>query len=448
MSIRTWLLLFTLVGPAALLLAFGPRGRIDTPPGRVVIRYWEKWTGVEGQAIQRLVRRFNDSVGAERGIWVEYCTISNIDQRLLICTAGGDPPDVAGLFDSRIPQFADQGALHPLDELAREYHLDLDAIKPIWLQLGRYQGRLYALPSTPFTIALYYNRSLYREAGLDPDHPPQTTEELNEYARKLTRFEEKDGRRRIVQLGFTVSPAMLGWWHWVWPNFFDGRLWDGERFTYDTDAGRAAANWIRAFRDSIGNKDVLDFEAGAGPIESAENPFLAGRLAMVFQGPWMSTWIRTYAPKLDYGVAPFPSVTTKRRNVFASCDQFVIPAGAPHVREAMIFLEFMMRREVLDELCRLHGKVSPFREPTPEFFERHLNPYIRVFDEMASSPDAFGFPSMPTWSVAERATHDALQVILRGTRPPEEALRAAQTRVDAAVADYQRMARMRHGGAR
>ena len=118
MNIRSTLLLTLLGLPAILLLAFGPRGRIATPPNRTVIRYWEKWSGAEAQAMIPIVDRFNETVGAEHGIWVEYCSVSNVDQRLLISTAGGDPPDVAGLYDHAVPQFADQGALLPLDDLA------------------------------------------------------------------------------------------------------------------------------------------------------------------------------------------------------------------------------------------------------------------------------------------------------------------------------------------
>ncbi len=445
MNWRSTLLLLTLIVPAAGLLAFGPRGRVDTPPGRTVVRYWEKWTGVEGQAVQQLVRRFNETEGAARGIWVEYCTISNIDQRLLISAAGGDPPDIAGLYDSRIAQFADQGALLPLDALLREHQIDVSNFKPIWLELGSYQGQLYALPSTPFTIALYYNRALFRDAGLNPEQPPQTLDELNEFARRLTKFEERGGRRRIVQLGFTVSPAMLGWWHWVWPNFFDQRGWDGQRYQIDSDAGRACAAWIAALRESLGREAVLEFEAGAGPIESAENPFLAGRLAMVFQGPWLANWIRTYQPSLDYAVAPFPSHTLAQRNAFASADQFIIPRGARHVREALVLLKYMLRQDVLEELCRLHGKVSPFRQPSAAFLANHPNPHIRVFDELARSPHAFGFPPMPNWGQAEAATLSALQDILRGNRTAQDALQRAQARVDAAVADYARMAAARRG---
>jgi ABC-type glycerol-3-phosphate transport system substrate-binding protein len=441
MNIRTMIPAIVLGGPAILLLAFGPRGHVDVPTGRTVVRYWEKWTGVEGAAMQRIVDRFNATVGAGQGIWVDYNALGDVDKRMLVATAGGDPPDVAGLPDRFVPPYADQGALLPLDDLAREHGLDLDAFKPIWIDICRYQDTLYALPSTPYTIALYYNRRLFREAGLDPDRPPRTTAELNDFALRLTRTADD----RIIQLGFTVSPAMLGWWHWAWPYFFGGQLWDGRQFRLDTPATHAAMTWILQRRQALGNARVLKFEATAGAIESAQNPFLSERLAMVFQGPWLANWARVYAPELDYGVAPFPAVTGDRSPVLASTDVFVIPRGSRHPREAMIFLRYVLEQETMEALCRAHGKVSPFRHPGAAFFANHRNPYIRIFDALAASPDAFGYPDMPTWSEAWVELLYLLETILRGARDTDEAIRATQAKIDSIVSSYERMAARRRG---
>jgi multiple sugar transport system substrate-binding protein len=446
MNVRTSILLAVLGLPAVALLLFGPRGRYQVPLDRTVVRYWEKWTGIEAQTMRQIVDRFNGTLGAEQNIWVDYNAVSNVDQRMLIATAGGDPPDVAGLFDYIVPQYADQGALMPLDDLTRQFGIRAEDFKPIWWQIGTYKGHLYALPSTPYTIGLYYNRRLFREAGLDPDRPPQTTAELNDYALRLTRVETVGDDRRIVQLGFTTSPGMLGWWHWIWPNFFGGRLWNGEQFAIDTPAGHAAADWIHQRRTAIGNAAMLKFEGTTGAIEGAQNPFLSERLAMVFQGPWMSNWISKYAPNLDYAVAPFPSVTRDRQDTFASTDVFVIPAGARHPREAMVFLRYALQQDVLETLCREHGKVSPFRTPGPDFYATHTNPFIRLFDQMAESPDAFGYPQMPTWAHASAELLKMHENILRGVRDPHEAVKAAQRRVDTIVDEYERMAAKRRGG--
>lgn len=443
MTLRNVILLLFLGVPAALLLAFGPRGRHDAPPDRTVIRYWEKWSGVEGLAMQRIVDEFNDTVGADRGIWVDYNAISNVDQRTLIAAAGGDPPDVAGLFDYIVPQFADQGALTPLDDLVKEFGIDEARFKPVWWSIGVYEEHLYALPSAPYTIALLYNKRLFREAGLDPDRPPRTIAELDDYARRLT---VKAGDGRITQMGFTVAPRMLGWWHWVWPCFFYAELWDGKRFALDTPQGRAALTWIDEGRGMIGRGAAAQFEQTMSVIEGAQNPFLSETLAMVYQGPWMVKWIATYAPKLEYGVAAFPGSSAERTPVFVSSDVYVIPRGAAHPREAMTFLAHLMRQDVMERLCRDHGKVSPFREPSPSFFAEHPNPHIRTFDELANSPYAFGYPKMPTFKEASMEMLVMLENVLDGRQTPEAAAATAQAKIDAVVRDHERMRARRRTG--
>ncbi|HUU82179.1 MAG TPA: extracellular solute-binding protein [Phycisphaerae bacterium] len=445
MTVRSAILLLVLGLPAVLLLLFGPRNTYEVPSDRTVIRYWEKWSGLEGLAMQRVVDRFNETVGAEEGIWVQYCAISNVDQRTLVATAGGDPPDVAGLFDHVVPQFADQGALLELDDLVEEFGIDGQAFKPNWWRIGVYNDRLYALPSTPYTIALYYNRRLFRQAGLDPDRPPQTIAELDECSRRLT---VRDEEGRIVQAGFMPAPALLGWWHWVWPHFFYANLWDGERFGLDTPEGLACARWLAERRAEIGFQEALAFEGTAGAIEGSQNPFIGERIAMVFQGPWVANWVRTYNPSMDYGVAAFPSVRADRRPAFLSSDVFVIPRGSRHPREAMVFLRFVLRQDVMEGLCREHCKVSPFRQPGPDFFDGHPNPYIRVFDELALAKETFGHPAMPTFKQASTEMLFWLENVLQGVRGPEEAVRNTQQKIDAIVNDYNRKAERRRASAR
>lgn len=449
MNIRGLVLVLVLGVPAVGLLVFGPRGQHHVPPGRIVLRYWEKWTGVEGVAVKRLVDRFNQTTGAEKGIWVEYTPVSNVEQRTLIATAGGDPPDVAGLYDFIVPQFAAQSALLPLDDLAREFSIDASAFKPAWWQIGIYDNVLYAFPSSPYTIALYYNKRLFRDAGLDPEKPPRTIAEFNECARRLTK-RSADGKR-IEQLGFTLSTSMLGWWPWIWPCFFDANLWDGKSFRIETPEGIAAMQWVVRNRREMADAGfdptktggagalsaILAFESAAGEIESAQNPFLSQRVAMIFQGPWLANWALKYAPDLDFGIAPFPSISADRQNNFASADVFVIPRSSRHPREAMVFLAFMLRQDVMEEMCREHGKVSPFLNPGADFFARHPNPHIRVFNDMADSPHAFGYPKMPMWAQAVDTMKQLLDVAMRAESPDSKALTAAihetQQKMDRAV---------------
>jgi ABC-type glycerol-3-phosphate transport system substrate-binding protein len=75
---------------------------------RVTVIYWEKWTGSEGEEMQKVVQAFNRS---QDKIFVKYLSISGIDQKTILATAGGNPPDIAGIWDGGVFQFADANAL-------------------------------------------------------------------------------------------------------------------------------------------------------------------------------------------------------------------------------------------------------------------------------------------------------------------------------------------------
>ena len=109
-------LLACLILSALWLLAFGPRGHVEPPPGFVHISYWDKWSGQAAWAMQGAVDDFNNSVGKEKHIVVEYVSMPEVNRKTLIATAGGVPPEIAGLWDMQVAQFAALGALERLDD--------------------------------------------------------------------------------------------------------------------------------------------------------------------------------------------------------------------------------------------------------------------------------------------------------------------------------------------
>src|SRR6187551_3652334 len=95
-----------LLSAAVLLLAFGPRAGDEFPKDRVIVDYWEHWGGAEEAGMRQIVNAFNDTVGREKHIFVRYLSTSTIEQKTLVATAAGVPPDIAGLYNQNIPQFA------------------------------------------------------------------------------------------------------------------------------------------------------------------------------------------------------------------------------------------------------------------------------------------------------------------------------------------------------
>ncbi len=418
---------------AFLALLGGCRPEAAQPGGRVTIRYWEKWTGFEADAMRAVVDDFNAS---QDRIFVDFSSVSQIDRKFMLATAGGVPPDVAGLWSKLVPIYAENNALMPLDKMAAEGGVRrADYIDVFW-QLCSYREHLWALPATPSSTALVWNKKMFREAGLDPERPPRSIAELEEFNRKLARH-RPDGT--LQSIGFL--PVDPPWWNAMLGDWFGGRLWDGrEHVTTDSPENIAAFKWIQSYPERFGAANLLAFRDGFGNFASPQNPFLSGRVAMELQGAWIYNFIKTYAaPGFEWGAAAFPSADPDHlKDVsIVEADVLVIPAGARHPREAFEFLKYINSQKPMEKLCMAQLKISPLKEYSPDFLRNHPNPYISTFVALAKSPNARFVPRIPTWSQYDSDMRNAVDQIWAGKADAANALREVAIRQQAAL-DHQR----------
>ncbi len=397
---------------------------VEAKDDRVRIKYWEKWTGFEADAMREIVDDFNAS---QDRIFVDYSSVSQIDRRLMLATAGGVPPDVAGIWAEQLAVYAENNALTPLDRLAAEAGITGDEYIEAFWKLCRYRDHLWALPSTPTSIALIYNKKAFREAGLDPERPPRTIAELEEYNKKLTKLDDKG---RILKIGHL--PEEPGWWGSMWGYWFGGRLWDGKSKITATDpANIEAFRWVQSYPERFGADNLLAMRDGFGNFASPQNPFFTGRVAMILQGVWVYNYIKNYAPAdFEWGVAPFPSNDPEKlRDItIVEADILVIPHGAKHPKEAFEFIRYVNSQGPMEKLCLAQRKFSPLKECSDEFFAKHPNPFIRTFLDLSKSPNALSIPRITTWTEYSSEMRNAIGRIWSGKATAEEALAQVQAR--------------------
>ncbi len=428
------------------LTACGQRATDRTADGRIIVNYWEKWTGFEDEAMQAVVDDFNRS---QNRIFVKKLAVSEMLRKLMLATAGGNPPDVAGLWSSNIPDFAEKGALTPLNKMIEQAGIRAEDYIPIYWQQCSHHGFMWALPSTPTTLALHWNKKLFREAGLDPDRPPQSLDELDAMSDQLTVVEiKRNGKSvrvrypdltdqekraknfRLVQVGHL--PTQPGWWMPQWVYWFGGRLWDGERtITANSPEAIQTFEWLRQAPEKFGIENLRSFGATFGNFASPSDPFLAGQVAMVLQGVWMYNFISKFAPHLEWAAAPFPAKDPARFPLvtLAECDVLLIPKGAAHPKEAFEFIRYVNSPGPMEKLCLGQRKFSPFVKVSDEFLRHHPNPYIQTFIELARSPNARSVPRLTVWAEYSDEMNVAADRVISLQATPQEALDQVQQRI-------------------
>jgi multiple sugar transport system substrate-binding protein len=432
--------LAAIAGAGLGFAVFGPRGSRDAGKGRIVLEYWEKWTRHEGEAMRRVVDAFNDS---QNRIFVRYIVVTDIGQKSLVAIAGGDPPDVIGLYAFNIPPYAEAGALMHLDELAPSHAVSLDDYAEGVRQIMLHKGRWWGIVNTAGSVALYYNRTAFRDAGLDPNRPPRTISELDDYHTRLVR---RGPGGRLEQVGFFHPEP--GWWSWLWAYHFGGRIYDPtqDRSLVDSPENIRAMEWMQTYPHTLGLQACKAFKEGFGNYFTPENPFLTGKVAMIVQGPWVANLVEAFKPDLDYAVAPFPVADglfdAASPIGLIDTDVLVIPRGARHPDASMEFIAFTQRRDMVEMLARAHCKPSPLARTSPDFVRTHPNRGIGVHYDIFRSARAFIAPPTRVWQQFKDEFDSAVQRLWRLEERAAPAMTALQRRtqslIDRARAQYLR----------
>lgn len=145
------------------------------------VTFWSPFTGPDGVVVEQMVDEFNSTVGASEGVEVELLIVPWDDYytNLTVAISSGTGPDLAVLHSDRIAGFARQRALQEFrpETLAELNISGEDFIEALW-EAGEVNGTRYAIPIDAFPRHIFYNRELFRQAGLDPDNPPTTLEEV------------------------------------------------------------------------------------------------------------------------------------------------------------------------------------------------------------------------------------------------------------------------------
>lgn len=429
-----WLGFFVVVFSAYGLERISDR---TEPPGRVHVVYWEKWSGFEFAGIKEIVDDYNRS---QDRIWVDLQQVGDVEHKTMFAISAGIPPDLAGLYSPNVPQYADERAVLPLDDLCRRAGIEASDYIPAYWQLMTYGGHIWALPTTPASTALHYNTDMLRDAGFDPAMPPKTIEQMDAMTDKISVV--RNGH--IEKIGFL--PGEPGWWNWSWGYFFGGKLWDGvSRITTDTPENVRAFEWIQSFSKRFGADAITSYHSGQ-QFNSPTNGFMAGTIAMEMQGVWMHNFLVKFGPQIHANAAPFPYPEDRpdlANTTVVDSDVLVIPRGARHVKEAFEFVRYVQRQDVMEKLCLLHQKNSPLANVSEHFWKVHGNPWIRVFDSLARSRNAVLPPRVGIWPEFQLELSAAFDSIVVEAKTPRQALADVRTRLQPRLDEYQARLRRR-----
>jgi multiple sugar transport system substrate-binding protein len=268
---------------------------------RVTVTYWQYFFESKVKLVDTLIKQFE---AQNPGIHVvqETFPYDSYNQKVASAVPAGQGPDVVNLFYGWLPLYVDSGYLQALPEDAFPPGAVERHFVPM-VKAAKFEGKYWALPTAVRTLALFYNKDMFRKAGLS--RSPVTWDEFLADAQRLT---ERDGKGNVVVEGFGIAPA--GQDHQLLREVLF-RQWgaapyssDGRRATYNTPQGAEALRW---YTDLITRHKVavIDFFPGGNGYRDA---FVAGKAGMIVDGSFAIGTMRS-AAKFEWGVGVLPRRT-------------------------------------------------------------------------------------------------------------------------------------------
>ena len=184
---------------ACLLVLTAGCGKRDNRVNLVAVSWYDER---DAEMARQHIKEF-EKLHPDIHVDLQILPWSRMLDKLMITTAGGRPPDVSMVCSAWFAPLADKGVLVPLDEYVKEDNFDIGDFYETALEDCRYNGRLYSIPISVDSYAMYYNKKIFDEAGVPYPEGDWDFEKLVEISKKLS--VDKNGDGRLDQWGIAVN---------------------------------------------------------------------------------------------------------------------------------------------------------------------------------------------------------------------------------------------------
>jgi multiple sugar transport system substrate-binding protein len=286
--------------------------------------------------------------------------------------------------------------------------------------MGQLSGKQYMLPMQVFYIVFYWNKDLFKAAGLDPNQPPKTLQQLSDYAVKLT-----DASNGQYGLGIPVKTAPATFASQVWGNGGDFVDLKTKKSLLDSPANLKTYSFLA---DLVANKKVSP-QSITGP--ELDNLMISGKLGMYMNGPWLINGLR--GNKINFGIALPPAGSAGNATILDG-STFYIPKTTKAAEKAAVyeFLKYWESPEIVKEWSMRNG-FPPYLKAVLQDPQVKADP---VLSQMLSF-GSVGRQFLPNLKTSSNITSDVLWPLVEQVTTGADvasSLKAASQQIDSLLA--------------
>jgi multiple sugar transport system substrate-binding protein len=325
------------------------------------------------QAFEAVAEKFN-RIYPKMRVEPDYATYSNLNEKISTSIAAGIPYDVMVVGVGWIPPFAAKRIFTDLERFGVDEQALTKRSVPAMVPTAMYDGKVYGVPLVADARVMALRKSAFREAGLDPNDPPQTLAEIRAAAKKLT---ERNDAGTITRPGLDLRPGDGGTYRQVFLTMLAATgtpLYNGAEPNFNNAKGVETLNWF---------KSVIDDVQVYGQTTASGDPMVyTGDAAMGITGGAIDCSEDGFGQENCDDLTYFlPDDGTPAE--FVGGDLAAVGARSQHQEAAWTFIEQLTQRESLDKLAELNTKLPAYADvvdspqaksnPLSMYAAKHLN---------------------------------------------------------------------------
>lgn len=389
------------------------------------VTFWNSFTGADGDMLVKLVNRFNEE--NKDGITVEMDISSDFDSQLSTAFAAGTGPTM--ILSSSAYRFTYGDYMQDISDVFDKTNLDKADFIQSYLDYCSEGDSLYFVPFQVVGYYMYWNKDLFKQAGLDPDEPPATWEEWKIYAEKIT-----DETKNVYGSGISYDYA--------YQIAHMMQRFGGLAVTDDN------GSWKANFAGNKGYQDFLNMYKGLvdgkhNPLEADTDSMMsAGQIGITAGGPWVTAGLDTAG--VNYGIGLIPQGDAGDMNSVEVLGFSVTTSASDEEKEAAYkFIEWWNTENEEGSSPALEWSVAngfpAYTYSVQEKEEYKANEKLSAMS--AANPDAptdfivdSSFPGIN--SIISEVIPEMINSVAFGNATVDEALEKAQSSADKIVEEY------------
>ncbi|MDH6364304.1 fructooligosaccharide transport system substrate-binding protein [Enterococcus sp. PF1-24] len=376
----------------------------SSDPGE--IKVWVQFSDEtpEGKAWEEVVENFNAEYEGEFKAVTEYIPRSGsgggYEDKVNAAITTDSLPDIITLDGPNTAAYAHSGVIAPLEEYLED--ADMDDVLDSIIQQGTYDGKMYAFGFSESNVGIYYNKALFKEAGITAEEMPTlenpwTWSEFQAICQKLT--DKYQAPAIDMQLASSDEMLTYAYTPFVWSN--------GGEIVNET--GTEAEGYFNEEKTVEALSFVQDLvEKEYTTISPIEKGFETGKYAMLLSGSWAMADLDENYQDIEYGILPYP-VSDKTKQLVSPTGswQLAMTTKTEKKDASAAFIKFATNTES-SKIISLGNSVLPIRNSTIELIKDEVSEGMQVLMEQ-NQISGHARPVVVAYPQVSRAFQQAIQ---------------------------------------